>query len=304
MKKLRILVVFPLIFVGWLGLAQEPNATDTPATGPSPTETHPPAAVTALSAPQPIASPSVESSPPPRSFEEAYKEGVQFYQAKAYDKARDAFTQAVAKDPHNASALTNLALAQYKLNQKGWAIGLLRKALEVDPHQATAQAGLKFALSQLEVREIPHQIETYETLREDFLQPVTMTFYLGLTALLFFAVGWTFINYAGKRKKALREEDALPAFPLIPSLFALAFAVSVTLTALKIYDLSLTRGTILDDKVTVQAAPGDNQVTLFDLHAGFEVIVRQVDKDWVQVTYPGAATGWIKKSSLLVTSGS
>ena len=240
----------------------------------------------------------------PESFETSFKTGIQLYQTKDFEKARDAFAKALEKEPHNAYALTNMALTQYQLGKKGLAIGLFRQALEIDPEMASAKAGLKFTLSQLEIKEIPHQIENYETLREQFLQPVTLPMYLLITALFLFASGWTFFNYWGKRRAAIQEESGLPGFPLISSLLFVCLLISASLLILKFYDRSLTRGTIVDDKVAVQAAPGENQVALFDLYGGFEVLVRHVDQDWIQVTYPGASTGWIKKSSLLITSGS
>lgn len=240
----------------------------------------------------------------PESFENSFKQGIQFYQSKDFEKARDAFAKASELEPHNAYALTNLALAQFQLGKKGLAIGLFRRSLELDPEMPVAKAGLKFALSQLETKDIPHQIENYETLREQFLQPVTLPAYLLLTALFLFAAGWTFFNFWGKRRLALQEERTLPGFPVISLLLFLCLILSGSLLILKLYDRSLTRGTIVEDKVAVQAAPGENQVALFDLYGGFEVVVRHVDQEWIQVTYPGASTGWIKKSALMITSGS
>ncbi len=237
------------------------------------------------------------------SFDELHQAGVKAYQEKAYEKARDSFTQALDKDPHNASTLANLALVQFKLNHKGEAVALFRRALEIDPTLPTAQNGLKYVLSQLEIKEIPHRIETYETLRTQFIQPFTLATYLALTALLIFCAGWNLLAYLGRKRKALEEEKSFPAFPTIGVFLAVLAACSIFLTSLKIYDGTVPRGTILTETLSVQAAPGENQVSLFDLHAGFEVTVQNSDKEWIQVTYPGASTGWIPKKSIMITSG-
>lgn len=235
------------------------------------------------------------------SSADLFKQGTQLYLEKNYAKAQEIFTLSLDKDPHNATTITNLALAEFQLGKKPLAIGLLRKALSLDPELPTAQAALKFALSQLQVKEVPHQIETYETLRSKLLQPVPLSAYLILSALSLFAAGWILISYGGRRKKALEEEKALPPFPLIGSLLALLFVVFTGLLALKVYDGTLLRGTIIEEKVSLQTAPGDNQVAILELFGGMEVVAHTNQGDWVQVTYPGSVTGWIKKSSVLMT---
>lgn len=237
------------------------------------------------------------------SFAELFKQGTQFYTAKEYDKARDAFAKAVEKDPHNATALTNLALAQFQLGKKPLAIGLLRKALASDPELSTARAGLKFALSQMDVKDIPHEIETYESVRSKLIAPVPLLAYLILTALLLFAAGWTILSYSGRRRLALHEEKTPPPAPVIGIIFSLGFVVSLSLLGLKIFDTNILRATIINDKVSLQTAPGENQAAILDLYGGMEVIVKANDKEWVQVTYPGSLTGWIKSSSVMITSG-
>lgn len=230
-----------------------------------------------------------------------FKQGTQFYIAKDYTKAQESFTKALEKDPHNATILTNLALTEFQLDHKPLSVGLLRKALQTEPELSTAVAGLKFVLSQMQVREVPRQIETYETLRLNLLQPVPLTAYLVLSTLLFFAAGWLLLTYAGRRRRALLEEKALPGFPTIAALLTVGFVIFTGLLALKIYDSSILRGTIIEEKVALQTAPGENQVAILDLFGGMEVVAHATQGDWVQVTYPGSLTGWIKKSSLLLT---
>lgn len=230
-----------------------------------------------------------------------FKQGVQFYVAKDYLKAKEVFSASLDKDPYNATVLTNLALSEFQLGNKAHAIGLLRKALASEPDLATAKSGLKFVMSQFPVKDVPRQIETYESLRENLLQPVPLPAYLILSALCFFASGWILISYVGRRKRALEEEKSPPRLPLIGSLLALGFVIFTGLLALKIYDSTIQRGTIIEEKVALQTAPGDNQVAILEIYGGMEVIAHESQGDWIQVTYPGSLTGWIKKSSVLMT---
>lgn len=237
------------------------------------------------------------------TFEKAFEAGVRHYKEKKYEEARVAFSQALEKDQNNVQALTNLALVQYQLGQKGWAVALLRKAHYLDPDFSTPRAALDYIVPQLDVKEIPHEIQLWETVRAHFIVPFSMTAFLAMTALSLFASGWLLLAFLGKRRAAFREERSLPDFPLIPTIITAVFIVMAALTVLKFWDHKVPRGTIVSEKITVYSAPDDKSVALFDLFPGLEVVLKQTSDQWVQVTYPGALTGWIPKSSVFQTSG-
>lgn len=236
-----------------------------------------------------------------QSPEELFLQGTQAYLSKDYQKAQEAFQQSLDLDPQNPTILTNLALTQYQLGQQPLAIGLLRKALTLDPDLGTARESLKFILTERPLKEIPRTLNSYETLRAQFLQPIPLTVYLALSLLTFAFSGWTLVSYIGRRKTALQEESALPPFPVIPSILALAFCVFSALFLLKLYDSTLLRGTIVTESTPLQTAPGDNQVAIMEVPGGLEVQLRVDQGDWVQIHVPGSATGWIKKTAVLMT---
>lgn len=236
-------------------------------------------------------------------FEQSFQTGVAKYQEKKYDEARLSFEKALQQNPQSVQTLVNLALAQFQLGKKGEAVALLRKAHNLDPDFSTPQAALKFIVPQLDVKEIPHEIQLWETIRSRFIVPFSMTAFLALTALAFFSTGWLFTVYFGKRRKALKEDLSLPAFPTIPTVIAVIFVGVLTLTILKAWDYQVPRGTVILEKVTVLSAPIEKSPALFDLYSGLEVVLNNTEGDWVQVTYPGALTGWIPKNSVFQTSG-
>ncbi|MBC7371905.1 MAG: tetratricopeptide repeat protein [Bdellovibrionaceae bacterium] len=237
------------------------------------------------------------------SFEENFGRGTKAYQEKKFPEAIAYFQKALDLHPDNATVLTNLGLSYFQNHQKGLAIAMLRRALYEDPTLSVAEAGLTFTVSQLEIKEIPHQIETYERLRSSVLNSATLAGFNLITALMLFSSGFIWLKFFGRRRKAFELEVAPPAAPLIGILLAIGFLVAFSFTLLKMYDLSVPRATIIADKVSAQTAPGDGQTGLFDLYAGFEVIVRNAASDWIQISYPGGLTGWVKKESLMATSG-
>lgn len=237
------------------------------------------------------------------SFEEYFRRGTKSYQDKKFDDAIFNFEKALDLHPESPAVLTDLGLSYFQTKKKGLSIAMFRRALFVDPSQSVAEAGLRFVLSQLEVKEIPHQIETYERLRSSVLNSISLNGFHLLSILLMFSSGYIWLRYLGRRRIAFEIEEAPPATPVIGLLLSIGFTLSIFLTALKLYDLTIPRATIITDKVSAQTAPGDGQSGFFDLYEGFEVIVKNAANDWIQVSYPGGLTGWVKKDSLMSTSG-
>lgn len=237
------------------------------------------------------------------SFEEHFRRGTKSYQEKKFEDAILNFEKALELHPENATVLTDLGLSYYQIKKMGLSIAMFRRALFIDPSQSVAEAGLKFVSSQLEVKEIPHQIETYERLRSTVLNSVSLNGFHGLTLLFLFSSGFILLRYFGRRRKAFELEEAPPATPVIGLVILTGFLASVFFTCLKFYDTTIPRATIVAEKVSAQIAPGEDQSALFDLYEGFEVIIRNVANGWIQVSYPGGLTGWVKKDSLISTSG-
>ncbi|MBK9322136.1 MAG: tetratricopeptide repeat protein [Bdellovibrionaceae bacterium] len=236
------------------------------------------------------------------TFEESFRLGTKSYQGKQFEDAIAYFNKALGLHPDNPEVLTNLGLSYFQSGKSGLSIAMLRRALSADPAQETARAALKFVLSKLEVKEIPHQIETYERLRSSVLNSASLASFHFLLALFLFCCGAIWLRFLGRRRKALALEEAPPGPPVVGIIFLIGFFVIFSLTVLKSYDLKVPRATIIADKVGAQIAPGEGQTALFDLYTGFEVIIRNSANDWIQISYPGGLTGWVKKESLMATS--
>jgi len=236
-------------------------------------------------------------------FEDYFRHGTKSYQDKKFDEAIVNFEKALEFHPESPTVLTDLGLSYYQIKKKGLSIAMFRRALFIDPSQAVAEAGLKFVLSQLEVKEIPHQIEPYERFRSLVLNSISLNGIHVLSLLLLFSSGFIWLRYIGRRRKAFEQESAPPGLPVVGLILSLGFVGSFLITVLKTYDVTVPRATIVTEKVSAQIAPGENQSGLFELYEGFEVIIRNAANDWIQVSYPGGLTGWVKKESLIATSG-
>ncbi len=235
------------------------------------------------------------------SVDELFSQGLKNYQGGKFEDAENQFQQALLQQPNNTSLLYNLGLAEYKLGKVGPALAFWRKALVLDPSLVDARDAISFATSKLEHKELPHQVMLLETLQTSYLQWVSLNQMLFLFALCFFSLGWIGINYLGRRKSALESEMPTPTLPIKFFIFAIAFAFTAFLVGAKLIETTTSRATVLPKTLEVRAGPDTAQATLFELYEGLEVLVDDVQNDWLRVTYPGGRSGWVPSSSVQIT---
>lgn len=237
-----------------------------------------------------------------QSPQDFLNQGMEAFQKQDWTKARTAFRAALQLDEGNPVLLHNLALTEFRAGRQGLALGLWRKALATSPSYSPSRTAIAWAQKKLERSEIAHEKELWEGLRTFVLQPLSLDRYLLATMLLMLMSGWTLLRYFGARRRALQDENPLPPLPWIASTISTFFVVSVTLSVAKIIDHQTIRGTIIEPKITAKSTPDEAGTPLFELYEGLEVILRNHSAEWVQVTYPGGPTGWVKRTSLFATT--
>jgi tetratricopeptide (TPR) repeat protein len=233
---------------------------------------------------------------------QAFQNGLAAYQKSDFKNARLCFSETLAKDPSQIVAWYDLGLTEAKLGNAGLAMAFWRKALLLSPSFSQAKYALAYTKNKLERSDIPHDVETWETLHNDVLIYGSVIQFSIVTAILFFIAGWLVLMFIGARRRALLDEKPLPSFPIAAGLASIAFVTLLTLTICKVIDESDLRATIIAKKIEARALPDQTSTSLFDLFEGLEVIVRQTRKDWIQVTYPGGATGWIPRTTVFTNA--
>lgn len=236
-------------------------------------------------------------------FGEHFTLGVTAYQAKDFPQARSAFQKALEINPNNLEAMTNLALVQFQLGEKGWAIALLRKAQQVNPDYSTPKQALEFIVSKLEIKEIPHEIQQWESFRKLILNKVPLHVLHFLSLILTASFGWLLINHFYRKKRAQENHEPTPSIHWVLVFSGFLMLITISLSGLKIWDFQTGRATVVAKKVSVHTAPETDSPVLFELYEGLEVILRRSQPPWVQITYPGGMTGWVQQSTVFHTSG-
>ena len=233
------------------------------------------------------------------SFEQLFEESVKSFQAQNYQQAADLLGQALSLNPHHPEALTNMALTQYELGQKMAAYVYFKKALSREPKNLAAQQGLDFVKSQIQVRDIPHQIELYERARHILVTPVPVHVPYFFTWLFLIIVGTRWIqNRLAKRKAFLAGEDR-PPFGVLNWTLCLFLAAAIGWTLFYNHDKSLTRALIREETLNLRSAPSAESPAILEIYGGLEVEVLRREDGWTQIQHPGSYAGWVPSSSLL-----
>lgn len=236
-----------------------------------------------------------------QTLSESFAKGIEALQTKDPKTAVELFRQALSQHPEDPAVLTNLGISLQQNGEPGWAIAYLRKAQTLGSSLKETGQALEFSLSQLQVKEIPHDIELWEQLRQTILIGIPLPWLVLFNGLALLLFGSLLISFLRDRRKAFEEELVLPNLKVIHWFAGLALVCTLTLVVLKVWDLSEVRGTIVAEKVPANSAPSAEAPSLFELYPGLEVLVQRSEGDWYQVKYPGGPTGWIKKDQIFIT---
>ena len=152
------------------------------------------------------------------NFETHFKDGLSKFENSKFEEAKKSFEDALLEDSNNVAALVNLGLSAWHLNQKGSALGFIRRALYLNPSDASAILALEFINEKFQVREIPHTNSIWENFRQNILLKLPLPFLLSAALITFFIGAWFMIENVARRKKALGEDLVPPSFSWISAI--------------------------------------------------------------------------------------
>lgn len=233
------------------------------------------------------------------SFDELFQNGVKSFQNKDFASSSTFFTQALDLQPDNTTALVNLALAEYQAGNKLAAFAYYKKALHLDPYFSTAQQGFSFVKSQVQIKEIPHRIETYERFRDFFIEPVSVVVPLVLATLLFITWGFKTLKHLGNKKRAYLSGEDPASYGLLNFVLSALLTASLVWLSVFKYDSSIKRGVVKSDLISLRSAPVLTSPEILQVYGGLEVRILRHQENWLQVEYPGSIAGWVESSSIV-----
>ena len=223
-----------------------------------------------------------------------FASGVTAYQENDFAKAQGVFQQLLSDQPENPVLLYNLGLAEYQLEHWGLALGLWRKAYDLDPSYSPPKVALNFAEDKLFPQQQTQSI--FETIYQS-LATLPLTFWILLSFAATFALLWFSIDYGAKRQAPFLQ---WPAW-LLSMIPIASFICLVTL--ILFLDQAQMKATVVQKNLKTHAAPSETSPTLTELSEGQVVEIEKVAGQWAQVRPNGGTPGWVPQSSLIAFGG-
>lgn len=233
------------------------------------------------------------------NLSDTFKAGVDGYAKGQFKEAAASFREILKAEPRNPDALYNLALAESQLGHHALAIGLLRRTLAIEPRMALASRGLRTVGQRLPVPEVAEPGSFYEILRFYILRPAPLWAFFFVFIFSTFIAIWFLLNWKGEKIRHKLDEEVVIHLPVTTWIFVGLAGLFSILLLVKIYDLQVSRATVIRPKVEVRSGPEADAPGLFELQEGSEIIVVRREGNWVQIRQPGSYSGWVLKSKLL-----
>ena len=213
----------------------------------------------------------------------------EFYHEKNYQAAANIFEELISQGEKNGYLHYNLGNTYMRLGSSGNAIRNYLQAQSLIPRNESLNANLRYAINQT----------------QDQLSPplggfiTSVFFWVGSTTLLehfqvliLFNLTFSCICVASLyyRKSLWKSLKSISLTVLLIIFFS---------TGIKYHQLTNQKlGVIIDKKVAVKSDRSAKNITLFELHEGAIILVRQEDDEWVHISLETDKSGWIPKDSI------
>lgn len=227
------------------------------------------------------------------SPEETFERGNEAYTRGDFAAAAEAYRTVLQYGVLDARVEYNLGNAAFRLGRMGEAILHYERARRLAPTDADVAANLALArsrcLDRVEAPEVALPIRVVQSL-QDRLGPDRQA--VALLLLL-----WVVGGLVAWRSSRPGGWNAASGWALALLLLAGSLGVVSWHTTWK--RLEGTRlAVVLEPTVEVVAGAGPNNATVFTVHEGLTVTVRQEQNDWVQVSLPNGLHGWVPREAI------
>lgn len=202
-----------------------------------------------------------------------------------------------------ASAVSqNLSILYFEKNEPALAYVYNQKALYLDERNHSASDFLKSSKLSFQTTSIPRDISMFENLNAIGLKYLSIEALVASTSIFLFFTLRNLSRFLIARKKSDLENSHIIKFNLMNYVLILFLFVFSSLLAFKIYDSMELKAIVKSAQTAVQTSAGENKpvVTQAEIGTIFKVLKFSNDADltYVQIKFPGAYSGWVKRSDL------
>lgn len=248
---------------------------------------------------------------PRQTLNEIFHQALSLQNEKKIDDALVAYQKILDQGLSEASDLTreqasvvsqNMSLLYLQKKDPGLAFVYNQKALFLNARNSQAVDFQKQNKNLLQTTSIPREISFFENINSMGLKYLSIEILCVMTGLLLILVFKNIYQFLIDRKKSDLMNSEIVKFKIVNYISIFLLAIFLILLALKMSDDSELKAILKTAAATVQTAPGENQATVTQAEMGtvFKVLKISNDADltYVQIKYPGAYSGWVKRADL------
>jgi tetratricopeptide (TPR) repeat protein len=228
------------------------------------------------------------------SAQKGFDKGNYLYQKLRYEQAISEYESVLATKQHSAELYFNLGNCYYKLNKVAPAIYNYEKALVLNPDDIEISNNLKFAQKMLidEIKVIP--TVGFSKMVHDFASIFHFNTWAWIsvgfsTLFLLCFMGYYFSN--------LTLTKRILFFGMFGLLVLLLVSVSAAISEKNDFD-NERPAIVFAELVLVKSEPQKASNTIFTLHEGTKVFIKDALDNWRKIQLTDATEGWIEYTAI------
>jgi len=225
----------------------------------------------------------------------SFEKGNALYQKGEYKQAAQEYESILKEEKqHSAELYFNLGNCYYKLNKVAPSIYNYEKALVLKPNDTETLNNLKFAkkLTIDEIKDVPKV--GFAKLIQNFTGIFNYNTWAWISIGIAFAFLLSFIGYYFSQLTLSKRIYFIGMFIL---LFALLLSVSAGITEKSHYDNDLP-AIVFAEMAEVHSEPQKAGPSIFLLHEGAKVYVKETLENWKKIELTDGTEGWIDASAI------
>lgn len=228
------------------------------------------------------------------SAQKGFDKGNYLYQKLRYEQAISEYESVLATKQHSAELYFNLGNCYYKLNKVAPAIYNYEKALVLNPDDIEISNNLKFAQKMLidEIKVIP--TVGFSKMVHDFAS----IFHFNTWAWI--SVGFStlfLLCFMGYYFSHLTLTKRILFFGMFGLLVLLLVSVSAAISEKNDFD-NERPAIVFAELVMVKSEPQKASNTIFTLHEGTKVFIKDTLDNWRKIQLTDATEGWIESTAI------
>ena len=223
-----------------------------------------------------------------------FSSGNDLYTSGKYEEAAKRYRQLIGQGTRSAAVHYNLGNALFKLGQLGPAILEYEKAWKLAPGDPDVEANLEFLRTLTADKPSEGRAQTTSYFLDQLINATTAdqdataltAFYLLASAL----IGTRIVSSSAWLRRVAAWGIAVLALPI---------ALSAGLLCVKVYRSANTvHAIVMSERADVRSGPGEDNTTLFTVHEGLKVRLRDQQGSWWHVSLDNGLNGWLPSESL------